>query len=218
MPGFVDFRLASTVATEDATAIGTSPRRWPRSPRWPDPIGRSPPHSVSFRPTRWSSALPFLQRAALDPAASKALRGKKAMLNAVREQGAVATGVEVPKLIEPRRVSWVTLVLVVGTLIGGWALIGGAGQRDQVVEHHHRRRLVWVAATFVLAQAAYPAIAITTVGSVTNPLPYGRTLALEVSDTFVPWPVDPWPCWPPGSGSSSKRGSPRPWRSAPAYW
>jgi uncharacterized membrane protein YbhN (UPF0104 family) len=37
----------------------------------------------------------------------------------------------------------------------------------------------------VLAQAAYPAIAITTVGSVTDPLPYGRTVALEVADTFV---------------------------------
>ena len=37
----------------------------------------------------------------------------------------------------------------------------------------------------MLAQAAYPAIAITTVGSVTNPLPYGRTVALELSDTFV---------------------------------
>ena len=38
---------------------------------------------------------------------------------------------------------------------------------------------------FVLAQAAYPAIAITTVGSVTDPLPYGRTVALELADTFV---------------------------------
>ena len=35
-----------------------------------------------------------------------------------------ATGVEVPKLIEPRRISWINLALVVGTLIGGWALIG----------------------------------------------------------------------------------------------
>jgi uncharacterized protein (TIRG00374 family) len=43
----------------------------------------------------------------------------------------------------------------------------------------------WVAATFVLAQAAYPAIAATTVGSVTSTLPYGRTVALEVADTFV---------------------------------
>ena len=37
----------------------------------------------------------------------------------------------------------------------------------------------------MLAQAAYPAIAATTVGSVTTTLPYGRTVALEVSDTFV---------------------------------
>ena len=37
----------------------------------------------------------------------------------------------------------------------------------------------------MLAQAAYPAIAVTTVGSVTDPLPYGRTVALELADTFV---------------------------------
>ena len=29
-----------------------------------------------------------------------------------------------PKLVEPRRVSWPTLIMVIGTLIGGWALIG----------------------------------------------------------------------------------------------
>jgi uncharacterized protein (TIRG00374 family) len=42
-----------------------------------------------------------------------------------------------------------------------------------------------VAVVFVLSQSAYPAIAMTTVGSVTTTLPYGRTLALEVSNTFV---------------------------------
>ena len=38
---------------------------------------------------------------------------------------------------------------------------------------------------FVLAQAAYPALAVATVGSVTDTLPYGRTVALEVANTFV---------------------------------
>jgi uncharacterized protein (TIRG00374 family) len=107
------------------------------------------------------------------------------MLHAVREQGAVAAGVEVPNLIEPRRISWVTLLLVVGTLIGGWALIGVLINVGKSWSTITGAKWGWVAATFVLAQAAYPAIATTTVGSVTSTLPYGRTVALEVADTFV---------------------------------
>jgi uncharacterized membrane protein YbhN (UPF0104 family) len=94
-------------------------------------------------------------------------------------------GVDVPKLIEPRRVSWVTLLLVIGTLIGGWALIGVLINVGKSWSTITGAKWGWVVAVFVLAQAAYPAIAVTTVGSVTDPLPYGRTLALELSDTFV---------------------------------
>jgi uncharacterized membrane protein YbhN (UPF0104 family) len=131
------------------------------------------------------SALPYLQRSALATVASRSLRGKKALLQGVRERGAEAVGVEVPKLVEPRRISWVTMALVVGTLVGGWALIGVLINVGKSWSTITGADWGWVVVTFVLAQAAYPAIAITTVGSVTNPLPYGRTLALELSDTFV---------------------------------
>jgi len=182
--GFVDFRASVTVATEDdlcrdvaatlaAVSVVVGPERAVAS------AVRSVPSDLLV------DALPFLQRAALDPAASKALRGKKGMLHELRDQGAVAAGVEVPKLIEPRRVSWVTLLLVVGTLIGGWALIGVLVNVGKSWSTITGARWGWVVATFVLAQAAYPAIAATTVGSVTSTLPYGRTVALEVADTFV---------------------------------
>jgi len=132
-----------------------------------------------------AAALPYLQRAALDPVASRTLRGKKAILAALREEGARAAGIEVPKLIEPRRISWVNLVLVVGTLIGGWALIGVLVNVTHSWSTITGARWGWVAAVFVLAQAVYPALAVTTVGSVTDTMPYGRTVALEVSNTFV---------------------------------
>jgi uncharacterized membrane protein YbhN (UPF0104 family) len=182
--GFVDFRAASTVATDDqldrdmaaamaATAEVAGPERVIAS------ASRSVPNDALV------AALPFLQRAALGSVASRALKGKKASLTALREQGAAAAGVEVPKLIEPRRVSWVNLALVAGTVIGGWALIGVLINVTKSWSTITGAKWGWVALVFVLAQAAYPAIAITTVGSVTNPLPFGRTLALELSDTFV---------------------------------
>jgi uncharacterized membrane protein YbhN (UPF0104 family) len=126
-----------------------------------------------------------LQRAALDPRSARALRGKKAVLAALREQGAATAGVAVPKLIEPRRVSWVNLALVAGTLVGGWALIGVLVNVTKSWSTITGATWGWVAAVFLLAQAAYPTLAVTTVGSVTDTLPFGRTVALEFSNTFV---------------------------------
>lgn len=182
--GLVDFRAGSTVASDDqlnrdmaaalaATALVVGPERTVAAAR------------RTLPPDALTDALPYLQRAALDTVASRSLRGKKAVLTSVREQGAAAAGVEVPKLIEPRRVSWVTLAMAVGTLIGGWALIGVLINVTKSWSTIKGADWGWVVLVFVLAQAAYPAIAITTVGSVTDPLPYGRTLALEVADTFV---------------------------------
>ncbi len=182
--GFVDFRTASTVASVDqldrdtaaalaALSVAAGPERVVASAL------RCLPAEMVER------ALPFLQRSALDPVASRSLRGKKVLLKELREQGAEAVGVEVPKLIEPRRISWVNLALVAGTLIGGWALIGVLINVGKSWSTITGAAWGWVAVTFVLAQAAYPAIAVTTVGSVTDPLPYGRTVALELSDTFV---------------------------------
>ena len=182
--GFVDMRAAATVATDDqldrdlaatlaAVALVAGPGRATAA------AARTVPPDVLV------AALPFLQRAALDPRAARTLRGKKAVLAAVRDEGAEAAGIEVPKLMEPRRISWVNLALVVGTLIGGWALIGVLVNVTKSWSTITGAEWGWVAAVFVLAQAAYPALAVATVGSVTDTLPYGRTVALEVSNTFV---------------------------------
>jgi uncharacterized membrane protein YbhN (UPF0104 family) len=182
--GLVDMRAATTVATADqlsrdlaavlaATSLVAGPQRATAAA-----ARIVPPEAIV-------DALPFLQRAALDPTASRTLRGRKGILASIREEGARATGVEVPKLIEPRRISWINLALVVGTLIGGWALIGVLVNVTQSWSTITGADWGWVVAVFVLAQAAYPALAVATVGSVTDTMPYGRTVALEVANTFV---------------------------------
>ena len=132
-----------------------------------------------------ADALPFLQRAAFDTVTSRLFRGHKAALTALREEGAKGAGVETPKLAEPRRISWVTLVFVVGSLIGGWALlavlIDTANSWSTIVG----ASIPWVIATFVLAQAAYPSNAVEVLGSVVDPLPFGRVTALESANAFV---------------------------------
>ena len=132
-----------------------------------------------------AQALPRLQAAALDPVSARDLRGAKPLLADLRAQAAAATGVEVPKLAETRRMSAVNLVLVGGSLIGGYALIGVLLNVSRSFSTIRGANWGWVIGAFVLAQLTYPALAYTMIGSTMTPLAFGRVLALEVSNSFV---------------------------------
>jgi uncharacterized membrane protein YbhN (UPF0104 family) len=129
-------------------------------------------------------ALRQLQKPALDPLLARSLRGRRDLLPEVRERAAAAAAIELPALAEPRRVSWPTLIMIIGSLIGGWALIGVlidvAGSFDTVIGADW----LWVIMAFVLAQLAYVASAVESLGSVAGPLPLGRTVAVEVAKAF----------------------------------
>ena len=129
-------------------------------------------------------ALRYLQRAALDPAVRRSLRGRRGLLEEVRQQTAQAASIEVPALVEPRRVSWPTLIMIVGTLVGGWALIGVLIDVSKSFDTVIGANWLWVALALVLAQLAYAASAVEAVGSVAGPLPLGRAIAVEVANSF----------------------------------
>jgi uncharacterized membrane protein YbhN (UPF0104 family) len=129
-------------------------------------------------------ALRYLQRAALDPAVRRSLRGQRGLLEEVRQRAAQAASIEVPALVEPRRVSWPTLIMVIGTLIGGWALIGVLIDVSKSFDTVIGANWLWVALALILAQLAYVASAVEAVGSVAGPLPLGRAIAVEVANSF----------------------------------
>jgi glycosyltransferase 2 family protein len=129
-------------------------------------------------------ALQHLHKAALDPALSRPLRSQRQLLAEVRQRAAEAKSIPVPKLVEPRRVSWPTLIMVVGTLIGGWALIGVLIDVSKSFDTVIGANWLWVIVAFVLAQLAFVASAIEGVGSVAGALPFGRVLAVEVANSF----------------------------------
>jgi uncharacterized membrane protein YbhN (UPF0104 family) len=137
-----------------------------------------------LEPQMMEGALRQLQKPALDPLLARSLRGRRDLLPEVRERAAAAAAIELPALAEPRRVSWPTLILITGSLIGGWALIGVlidvAGSFDTVIGADW----LWVIMAFVLAQLAYVASAVESLGSVAGPLPLGRTVAVEVAKAF----------------------------------
>ncbi len=137
-----------------------------------------------LEPQMLEGALRQLQKPALDPLLGRSLRGKRGLLEEVRQRAAQAGSIEVPKLVEPRRVSWPTLIMLLGTLIGGWALIGVlidvAASFDTVIG----AEWLWVIMALVLSQLAYVASGLEAVGSVAGPLPFGRAVAVEFANAF----------------------------------
>jgi glycosyltransferase 2 family protein len=131
-----------------------------------------------------AGALQHLHRAALDPALGRTLRGKRELLNDVRQRAAQAGSIDVPKLVEPRRVSWPTLIMVVGTLIGGWALIGVLLDVSKSFDTVIGADWLWVVVAFILTLLISVAAALEGIGSVAGPLPFGRVLAVEIANSF----------------------------------
>ena len=132
-----------------------------------------------------AAALPHLRRASLDRAVSTALKGRKQLLEDVRTETAKTFDIDLPKLAEPKRVSWGTIVMTIGTLIGGWALILVLIKVGESFDTIRGAAWGWVAATAILAQLAYPSTALSEIGTVQSVLPYGRVVALEFANAFT---------------------------------
>jgi uncharacterized membrane protein YbhN (UPF0104 family) len=106
------------------------------------------------------------------------------LLAEVRQRAAQAASIEVPKLAEPRRVSWPTLIMMAGLLIGGWALANVLLDVSRSFDTVIGADWLWVIMALVLAHLVYLALGLQNVGSVAGPLPLGRAVAVEVANTF----------------------------------
>ena len=131
------------------------------------------------------STLAHLRRAGLDPAIALGLKGRKDLLDQVRTQAAQAAGIEVPELVEPRRMSWNQVLVAVGTLIGGWALILVLINASHSISTIGHADWGWVIVTALLCGASYFGSALSDVGSVPGSLAYGRAVGLEVANSFT---------------------------------
>ena len=129
--------------------------------------------------------LGHLQRAGLDRAVTQALRANKALLGQVRTQTAADAKIELPELVQPYRVSWSQVLVAVGSLVGGWALILVLINASHSIDIIRHAEWGWVIATLILCAATYLGAAVSDQGSVTGSLPFGRVLGLEVASTFV---------------------------------
>ena len=62
---------------------------------------------------------------------------------------------EVPKLIEPRRLSWNQVLVVLGSLVGGWALILVLINASHSIRTIESAQWGWVVASALLCATAY---------------------------------------------------------------
>jgi undecaprenyl-diphosphatase len=132
-----------------------------------------------------AGTLRHLRRAGLDPSITVAMKGKKELLDQVRTQAAHDAGIEVPKLVEPRRLSWNQVLVAVGSLVGGWALIAVLINASHSVDTIRHAQWGWVVATALLCWASYLGGAVCDVGGVPGSLPLGRVVGLELANSFT---------------------------------
>lgn len=135
-------------------------------------------------PQMLEAALRNLQRPLLDPALNRSLHGRRGLLADLRQHAAQAASIEVPKLAEPHRVSWPTLIMMIGLLIGGWALVDVLLNVSKSFDTVIGADWLWVITAFVLAQLVYLTLGLQNVGSVAAPLPFGRAVTVEVANSF----------------------------------
>ena len=132
-----------------------------------------------------TGALTHLRRAGLDPTITVALKGKKELLDQLRIETAKAANSKAPELVEPRRMSWNQVLVAVGSLIGGWALILVLINASHSISTIRHASWGWVIATLVLCWSAFVGRAVADLGAVPGPLSLARTLGLEVANSFT---------------------------------
>jgi glycosyltransferase 2 family protein len=131
------------------------------------------------------TVLTQLQRSTLDPATERLARAHRGFLRSLRESLAAAAGVEIPKLVEAKRISWPNLLMIAGSLLGLWLIIGVLADVSGSLSVIRGAQWGWVALAFVLAQLPVAAEAWALTGAVMRPIPYGRCVALETSNLFT---------------------------------
>jgi glycosyltransferase 2 family protein len=130
-------------------------------------------------------ALVHLQRSALDPATVDMLKDQKELLPQLREAVASGAGIDVPELAEEKRISWTNLLFGVGSLIGIWAIVGVLSDAGEAFDAIKGADWGWLALAFVLAQLPVVAEGWSLLGAAVGDLPFGRCVALELSNTFT---------------------------------
>lgn len=131
-----------------------------------------------------AALLPFLESAALSPAARRALHDRKRQLKDLRDSGAAWTGVDVPEPVQLRRVSPSSVVMAAATFIGFYLIVAQFSGVDLWSSLQHADP-VWVLVAFAISFSPNFFGTISVQGTVTQPLPFVPLLAEQFANNFT---------------------------------
>jgi uncharacterized membrane protein YbhN (UPF0104 family) len=134
-----------------------------------------------------AALLPYLQSAALTGDLRRAMKEAGLDIEALREQAALAAGVEPPELAKLRRITWWALVQAILLVLAGWALFGYFGGVDwhTVTSDLRNESWAWVAFGLFVAQLPRLSQAAATLGSVPANLVYGPVYAMQLATGYM---------------------------------
>lgn len=134
-----------------------------------------------------AAMLPYLQKAALGTTLRHRAKAEAFDIDALRSAVAGVVGVDVPDVVELRRVRPKSIVTVVLIAVIGLALISKLGNIDlsEVVDEIRGASLGWVVAALIVAQLVFVAQAAATRGACPLPVPLGPLTLLQSGVGFV---------------------------------
>ena len=132
-------------------------------------------------------AMAYLQAVSFTPALRKRVKETTVDLDALRAAVAAASGTPVPELEKLERVKWTSLVMTAVTLAAVWFVIGQIADIgwSTIQESFRGATWGWILLALVVGQLPRFSDAITVLGACNQPLPYGPTVALEMSISFI---------------------------------
>lgn len=136
-------------------------------------------------PDGLADVLPLLQPAALSRDTRRALPDRKAWLTSLREQAAAAAGVDPPELAEVRRVDLTTVLMVAGTFLGFWLLVGQLTGLDGLWSTLADAAWAWVLVGAVVIQLTKLTEAVALTGGASAPLPFAPVVGLQFALDFT---------------------------------
>ena len=133
------------------------------------------------------ATLPYLQEAAVPPLLRTALDGTDVDLDATRKRFTELVGAEEQPLVKLRRVTWGSLLNLALLALAAYSLIGLFSDLDLETFADELADASWGWLAFALLLAQLPRIpaAVSTLGSLAQPLPFGPLLVLQYAITYV---------------------------------
>jgi len=153
-------------------------------------VGREPGLEAAARalgPDGLAAALPFVQVTALTGAQRADVRRADLDLDDLRDGAAVLTGVEPPKLVRLRRVTWGSVLQVALLVFAFFAMASTVGGLDLDNLRQQLRDATWwfVVVGVLLAQLPRLSQAVSTLGASPIPLPLGPVYALQLAVSYI---------------------------------